>query len=362
LQNKLFLAKQQLAMLQTLLEAYDLQPQHLKIEPFGSGLINHTWMVTGEKGAYILQRINKQVFKDPGIIADNLHRLDSYLKTNAPSYLFVAPLQAKDGRLMVSEGNDDYRLFPFIEGSHSVNSLQTAGEAYEAAKQFGLFSRLLKDYDLSSLGYPLKDFHNLSLRLQQFNKALANASGERKLNAKAEIDKVLELTDIASAYENIVNNKTIPLRVIHHDTKINNVLFDKENKGLCVIDLDTVMPGYFISDVGDMMRTYLSEANEEETDLDKVSVREDVFAAIYKGYMEEMGDVLTEKEKELFIYSGKFLIYMQAIRFLADYLNGDTYYPTRYPEHNLVRTRNQLRLLGEYMGHENTFKTIMDQA
>src|ERR1700744_4499218 len=197
---------------------------------------------------------------------------------------------------MIQDNADYYRLFPFIEGTQTVNSLTSTGQAYEAAKQFGKFTRLLNNYGLSNLGYPLKDFHNLELRLQQFNKALYHADKERKANAMGEIIRVLELADISSDYEKIIHDNAIPLRVIHHDTKINNVLFDKENTGLCVIDLDTVMPGYFISDVGDMMRTYLAEANEEETDLDKMRIRVSFFEAIYKGYMEQMGSVLTENE------------------------------------------------------------------
>ncbi|MGY0041318.1 phosphotransferase enzyme family protein [Pedobacter sp. NJ-S-72] len=167
--------------------------------------------------------------------------------------------------------------------------------------------------------------------------------------------------DIVTTYKNIVERNEIPLRVIHHDTKINNVLFDQQNKGICVIDLDTVMPGYFISDVGDMMRTYLSSANEEETDLTKINVRKDFFKAIYDGYMEEMGDVLTPTEKSYFIYAGKFLIYMQAIRFLADYLQNDIYYGEKYEGHNLARTKNQVTLFERYLELEPQLEEIIEK-
>jgi thiamine kinase-like enzyme len=146
--------------------------------------------------------------------------------------------------------------------------------------------------------------------------------------------------------------------VIHHDTKISNVLFDDEQNGLCVIDLDTVMPGYYLSDVGDMLRTYLSPANEEETNLFKVYIREDIFSAIYRGYMSEMGDVLSEAEKRNFIFSGKMMIYMQAIRFLADFLNNDVYYGAKYPGHNLTRAKNQFKLLKEYIKTEERFRQL----
>jgi len=348
-------------MLHTILEAYSLQPDLFKIESFGSGLINHTWKATGPNDEYIIQRINKQVFKEPGIIANNLQKLDEHFRASTPGYLFAAPLQATDGSFLVRIDGDYYRLFPFIKNSHTVDFLSAADQAYEAAKQFGRFTRLLGNFNLSGLGYPLRDFHNLELRLHQFNDALANADTTRKQTAAAEISRTQELSDISLTYEKIVRDASIPLRVIHHDTKINNILFDDEEKGLCVIDLDTVMPGYFISDVGDMMRTYLAAANEEEKDLDKIIIRDSFFAAIYAGYMEEMGGVITAREKELFIYAGKFMIYMQTLRFLADYLNGDIYYTTSYPEHNLVRARNQLRLLEHYLEHEANFKNIIAQ-
>lgn len=335
-------------MLKNILSAFGLNADDCAITPFGSGLINSTWKVTTAKDSYILQRINTGIFKAPQAIADNLEKLNAYLHTTVPGYLFAAPLPASDGRLMVMDGNEYYRLLPFIKNSHTVDVVSSVDEAYEAAKQFGKFSRLLNNFDTTELQYTLPDFHNLGLRVAQFQSALRAADVTRLDKAAKELELVNQHTDIAGIYQNIVANNTIPLRVIHHDTKINNVLFDEDNKGLCVIDLDTVMPGYFISDVGDMMRTYLSPANEEEQNLSKIHIRTENLAAIYKGYMEEMGDILTDAEKELFYYSGSFMIYMQAVRFLADYLNGDVYYHTSYPGQNLARAQNQLTLLERY--------------
>lgn len=339
-----------------ILNAFGLEPNNHHVAPFGSGLINYTWKITGAGQQYILQRINKNVFKSPQDIANNLVELENYLKKTAPEYLFAAPLSTVNGRNLVEDEGDYYRLSAFIKNSHTVDFIDQDKQAYEAAKQFGKFTRLLKDFDLRKLKYTLTDFHNLTLRVEQFKAALANADKERLNNAAAEILQVEANSDIALIYEQLVGREQIPLRVVHHDTKINNILFNDNNCGLCVIDLDTVMPGYFISDVGDMMRTYLSPANEEEQDLDKVQINDNYFIAVYKGYMEEMGSALTAIEKSLFIYSGKFMIYMQAIRFLADYLNGDIYYHTQYPGHNLVRTQNQLTLLNRYLQSEEKFQ------
>jgi len=342
-------------MMDNILNAFGLSSVNYSITPFGSGLINATWKVSDGDDQYVLQRINKNVFKVPQDIANNLVQLESYLKETAPEYLFAAPMPTIHGAYLAEDDGDYYRLSPFIKNSHTVDFIGQDKQAYEAAKQFGKFTRLLKDFDPAMLKYTLADFHNLTLRVEQFKTALANAGKERLTQAAAEILQIEANIDIARTYDKLVNDKQIPMRVIHHDTKINNILFDDNDCGLCVIDLDTVMPGYFISDVGDMMRTYLSPANEEEEDLAKVQINNDYFIAVYKGYMAEMGGTLTAAEKDLFIYSGKFMIYMQAIRFLTDFLNGDIYYHTQYAGHNLVRTQNQLTLLERYFEAEGRF-------
>lgn len=346
-------------MLQTILRSYGLDDHVYQIEPLGSGLINKTWKVFApHRQTFVLQQINTNVFKDPEYIASNIEKIGMYLDSTDPSYLFAAPLQTRTGRYLVYFNDGCYRLSPFIPGSHTVDALAEHEQAYEAARQFGRFSRMLQNFDADQLEYTLPDFHNLGLRINQFQNALKEAERERLKNAASQIEEVCSLMSIADTYNNIIAGKTIPVRVIHHDTKISNVLFDENGKGLCVIDLDTVMPGYFISDVGDMMRTYLSESNEEEKNIDSIAIRPQFFAAIHAGYMEEMGTILTRAEKELFIYSGKFMIYMQAVRFLTDYLNGDVYYSTHYECQNLVRAKNQLKLLQRYIESEVSLKAL----
>ncbi|TWR25163.1 aminoglycoside phosphotransferase family protein [Mucilaginibacter pallidiroseus] len=346
-------------MLQPVLKAYGLDAKAYHIQAFGSGLINHTWKVTGPGKPFILQRINTDVFENPEAIASNLQALAAYVRKNHPSYLFAAPLQATSGKYMVVHEGHYYRLTNFIEASHTVDFLTQSGQAYEAARQFGKFTYIFNRFDTTTLKPTLTDFHNLTLRLQQFEQAVEKADNSRIELAATEIDKVKQYVDIARQYSQIVESGSIPLRVVHHDTKINNVLFDEDDKGIGVIDLDTVMPGYFISDIGDMMRTYLSEANEEEQDISKIKIRGSFFAAIYVGYIGQMGGVLTEPEKQLFTYAGKFMIYMQFVRFLTDYLNGDVYYQTNYEAHNLVRARNQLCLLERYIAAIPEFENII---
>ncbi|MGN6638403.1 MAG: phosphotransferase enzyme family protein [Mucilaginibacter sp.] len=341
-------------MLEHILKQYGINAADCKITEFGSGLINHTWRISGNK-QYILQQINTYVFRDPGAIARNLHLIDAYLKANSPYYLFVAPLPALNGEYLVQHQNAVYRLSPFIENSVSVNEITNTKQAYEAARQFGLFTLLLKDFDATSLKCTIPGFHDLSWRYEQFLQARKNAAADRLKKADEIIKWADQYYDIVTTYQKLVANKMLPVRVIHHDAKINNVLFDPAWNGLAVIDLDTVMPGYFISDVGDMLRTYLSPANEEETDLNKIVINENNFYAVYDGYSAAMGCELTAAEKEYFIWAGKFMIYMQAVRFLTDYLSGDKYYHITYGDQNLNRTANQLTLLERLITSEKRF-------
>jgi Ser/Thr protein kinase RdoA (MazF antagonist) len=240
-------------------------------------------------------------------------------------------------------------MFSFIEGSHTIDVVETPEQAYEAAAQFGRFTRILSDLDVGKLKITIPDFHALSLRYKQFLSAIENGNADRKKESAPLIKKLLAHSSIVEEYEKIRADKNFITRVTHHDTKISNVLFDENDKGICVIDLDTVMPGYFFSDVGDMMRTYLSPVSEEEKDFTKIDIREDIYRAIVNGYYREMNMVLTETEQKYFFYSGCFMIYMQALRFLTDFLNNDIYYGQKYPGHNMVRAGNQAILLQRLM-------------
>jgi hypothetical protein len=350
-------------MLKKVIDKYGLKFQDFDIQNFGSGLINKTWKlgaIAGEK-SYVLQQINKSVFKSPVQISENLNHIGNYLARNYPHYLFVSSLPSKDNDFVIKDDNDEYyKLSNYINDSVAVNTVKDKKEAFEAARKFAEFTKLLVNFDIAKLNYPLPNFHNLTLRFIELEEQLKVADKDRLEKALNVVNLVYKNKDIVDTYEQINSKKLIPLRVIHHDTKINNVLFDEQYNGLCVIDLDTVMPGYFISDVGDMMRTYLSPVDEEEQDLSKIEIREDVFKAIVEGYFKEMGDVLSDNEKQLFVYAGKFLIYMQGVRFLTDYLNNDRYYGSRYDGHNLVRATNQMLLLEKYNELEHKFQKIVD--
>lgn len=328
------------------LPAYGLNEENSLLEPFGTGLINSTWKVTTPGKAFILQRVNDAVFLDPEAIAYNIRLVAAYLKEHYPSYPFIAPLTSSGGSEMVYVKDQGFfRMFPFVPGSHSKDVVQTPEQAYEAALQFGRFTHLLSGMDATQLKLTIPSFHDLELRYEQFLQALKNGDPQRLQSAASLIEKLQSLSFIVEEFRSIRINPEFKLRVTHHDTKISNVLFNEKDKGICVIDLDTVMPGYFISDVGDMMRTYLSPVNEEEKDLEKIEVRDDFYKAIVQGYYHDMKDDLTPTEKEYFFYAGEFMIYMQALRFLTDHLNNDIYYGSKYPGHNYNRALNQATLL-----------------
>ncbi|HEX7691407.1 MAG TPA: aminoglycoside phosphotransferase family protein [Sediminibacterium sp.] len=333
-------------MMETIIRKFGLFEESMQVLPLHQGLINKTWKVESGGNVYILQKINNEVFRQPEAITHNIEQIADYLRETHPGYFFTAPVRADDGRAMVyEEGMGYFRMFPFVQGSHTKDTVKTPEEAYEAAKQFGKFTAVLRNFDHARLRTTIPSFHDLGLRYRQFQEALEHGNSERIRESQSLIILLKQHSGIVTEFEKIRQDPAFRLRVTHHDTKISNVLFDENDKGMCVIDLDTVMPGYFISDVGDMMRTYLCPVSEEEADLGKIEVRPDFYHAIVDGYQSEMSDALSTVEKQYFFYAGSFLIYMQALRFMTDYLNNDIYYRSAYPGQNLVRTANQVRLL-----------------
>lgn len=349
-------------MFGSILSLYGIDESEYSVKPFGNGLINHTWKIISAGREFLLQKINQNIFKRPVDIMENCSLLSDYFRTNHPDYLFIAPLtNFKHRNYVVDEENNYFRLFPFVKNSYTCNSVSKSSQAYEAAKQFGKFTSLLSRFNASKLHITVPDFHNLTLRLSQFKASIQTGNRNRIEETVEGIDFLLKQAAIAGTFEKIKKNPSFTLRVVHHDAKINNVLFDIGNDaGLCVIDLDTVMPGYFISDVGDMLRTYLSPVSEEESEFSRIVIREEYFREIAKGYLGEMQLSLSLEEKQYFVYAGKFAIYMQALRFLTDYLYDDIYYSTKYKNQNLIRANNQITLLQRYMEKEDRLNEILN--
>lgn len=338
-------------MLSSVIQAFLPEVERYSLSPIGSGLIHHTWKVEVAGGkAYILQEVNTEVFRDPEAIAENLDKIGRYLAVESPEYLFPSPLRTADGAAFYrDERGKYYRLSVFISGSRTYDVVSKPEQAFEAARQFGSFTCRLRGFDVGQLRETLPHFHDLVLRYEQFEGAVAGGADSRVREAAQLIGFLRGQRSLVDDYIALKGDPEFALRVTHHDTKISNVLFDERDKGLCVIDLDTVMAGYFISDVGDMIRTYVSPASEEEVDPGAVVVRREFYHAIHEGYLGVMGEIMSAAERERFFYSGLFMVYMQALRFLADHLNGDVYYGARYEGHNYHRAANQVTLLQKLM-------------
>ena len=326
------------------LSSFELDAERLTIQRIDTGHINYTYKVEPN---WILQRINIKVFRNPEIISSNLRAAEDHLKQNAPDYLFLAAIKNKSGQDMVYDLDGyPWRLFPFINNTITINEVGNTGQAYEAAKAFGKLTKLLNGCDVSLFQETIPKFHSLPLRYLQFDQAITSAKPERIEESKKLCEAYTKFNYLVKDFENLIESGQLKLRITHNDTKINNVLFDSETKKvICVIDLDTLMPGYFIYDLGDMIRTFVSPAAEDEKDLSKVRVRKEIHQAILDGYLSEMDDILTSDEKNAIPMAGPMMTYMIGLRFLIDYLNGDTYYQIAYPMHNLDRAANQLRLL-----------------
>jgi Ser/Thr protein kinase RdoA (MazF antagonist) len=348
-----------------ILKAYGFSPGNISVQQIGSGHINSTYLLslTDRPEQYILQHINQRVFADPNAIANNINAIALHLGKYYPNYHFPSPIVTLGGDLMAVHNGAYWRLLPFVQKTTAFDVLTNPIQAYEAAKQFGKLSRLLDQFDATTLQPTIVGFHDLSWRYEQFHFALNQADPVLTVHAKREIEAALNHHFILTYYQSFEHSKDFPDRVMHHDTKISNVLLDSiDYHGVCVIDLDTLMPGKFISDIGDMMRTYLSAFSENETDFSKVKIRIPYFKALVEGYLSEMGPVLTPTEKDLILFSGKYIVYMQALRFLTDYLNGNIYYPISYPTQNLDRAKNQFKLLKELFESEKILQDIIEDC
>ena len=346
---------------ENVLAVFGFDASLVAVKPLGEGLINHTYMMQSENDFYVLQKINTAVFKNPDAIAHNIKCVSSYLKVHHPDYYFVTPIHSVHGNQMEYIDGGYYRVFPYVNGSHAKTVVQNEQQAFEAGYQFGHFTSVLNGINAADLQITIPDFHNLTLRYQQFNTALETGNQDRIAQASIEIKYLQDQKWIADFFETIKANPNFKLRATHHDTKISNLLFDANDKGICVIDLDTMMPGYFISDLGDMFRTYLSAVSEEETDFEKILVRPSIYKAIVKGYLQGAGNIFSEDETAQIFYAGQFMIYMQALRFLTDFINNDVYYGANYPLHNYNRACNQIKLLEDYCSKKDLLQTILHE-
>ncbi|MDR1336306.1 MAG: aminoglycoside phosphotransferase family protein [Tannerella sp.] len=350
-----------------ILDRFDLAEQAAEVTPFGNGHINDTLKVTtvGGEDRYVLQRINHRVFTDVEMLQNNIRAVTSHIRSKLEARgekdidrKVLTFLPARDGKFYSFDGENYWRVSLMIPRSQSFEEVNAAF-SYEAGRAFGDFQSMLSDIPEGVLGETIPDFHNMEFRLRQFREAV-EANPAKRLDGVAELREEIEKrAEAMCIQERLYREGKLKKRTNHCDTKVNNILFDEDGKVLCVIDLDTVMPGFVLSDIGDFIRTGANTGAEDDENPDRVNVDMEIFKAYAKGYMETARLFLTPLEISLLPYGGRLLTYMQTVRFLTDYLNGDTYYRIHRPKHNLIRTRAQFKLLQSLEAHQAEMDEFM---
>jgi serine/threonine protein kinase len=357
-----------------LVKRFAIEGDVLSTKPFGNGHINDTFFIENTNKNcpdYLLQRINHHIFKDVEGVVVNISMVSAHLDTKLKGEFksdksieqVLTLIPTNEGALFYKDEDGNFwRVYQFIKDSISYDLITSTKQAYEGGEAFGRFQLMLADMDPNLLTETLKDFHNIKFRLVNFDKAVAEDSAGRLKEVSEEIKLIKEHKEFMCNLYQMGEDGLLPRRITHNDTKFNNILFDNNDNVICIIDLDTVMPGYIAYDFGDAIRSLANTAEEDEADLSKIGVNVPLFKAYTEGYLKEATQFLTDHEIES-LYLAIFLFpYMQAIRFLTDYLQGDTYYKIAYPLHNLVRTKAQFQLLKKLLAIKDDLKTIINKS
>ncbi|HEY1986379.1 MAG TPA: aminoglycoside phosphotransferase family protein [Terracidiphilus sp.] len=333
-------------------KAFQIDGELITAAPCGSGHINDTYCAVfhqnGKPARFVFQRINHNIFKNPVMLMENIERVTAHLGARAadqPDRLrrVLTLVPTRDGGVLHIDADGYYwRAYHFIEGAKTYDSIQSQDQAFQAAKAFGEFQKLLADLPAPRLHDTIPDFHHTPKRFSALERAIAADVAGRVAAVKGEIEFALARKSLCG----VLLDAALPERVTHNDTKINNVMLDDlTGEGICVIDLDTVMPGLVAYDFGDMVRTAANSGAEDERDLSKVNLQFPFFEALARGYLASAGGFLTKREKQFLAFSGKLITFEIGIRFLTDYLAGDTYFKVHREGHNLDRCRAQFKLL-----------------
>lgn len=345
--------------LSDIVSKFKIQGTVESINPLGAGLINDTYKVsTQETDApdYVLQRINHAIFQNVELLQNNIVAVTKHIRKKLLEAgeqdidrKVLSFLETEEGKTYWFDGENYWRIMVFIPNAKTYETVNPE-YSYYAGQAFGHFQAMLADIP-ETLGETIPDFHNMEFRLQQLREAVAANAAGRLEEVKYYLDEIEKRADEMCKAERLYREGKLPKRVCHCDTKVNNMMFDENGKVLCVIDLDTVMPSFIFSDYGDFLRTGANTGDEDDKDLDRVEFNMDIFRAFTRGYLESARSFLTPIEIENLPYAAALFPYMQCVRFLADYINGDTYYKIKYPEHNLVRTKAQFKLLQSVEAH-----------
>lgn len=329
---------------------FQLDAEVVSIDTLGQGFINDTYIVTTQKSRYILQRKNHNIFPDVPAMMDNIQRVTTHLKAKVraaggdPEREVLTVIPIHDGTLYHRDGEEFWAASLYIEGSVTHEVANTPRLAFMGGRGIGRFQAMLADFN-EPLAEVIKGFHNIRWRFEQWDKSLAADRADRKASVAREIEWIESRRERMMAFWELVERGELPMRVTHNDTKLSNILFDSNDEVLCVIDLDTVMSSTSLNDFGDAIRSYTNTGAEDDTDLGRVSMNIDTFRHYAEGYLSERSATMTDSEREWLAFSALYITYEQVLRFLMDYIDGDSYYKVAYPTHNLVRARAQHKLL-----------------
>jgi thiamine kinase-like enzyme len=334
-------------------------PADEKIPTLGNGHINDTYLVSDKNNGnrIVLQKINTHVFRDPRKVVDNHLTIYHHLKQQSSDLKILEPIKNISGDyLYIDKHRQAWRAVTFIPDTFAIESTDTTDIIYSAAKMLGLYLRELSNLSAEKLHDTIPNFHNSILRTRVFSYSVAQGIPERTKQAKKEIQWIREQQSVFIK----ITRLSLPVRAVHNDAKIGNILFDKKSGQACaVIDWDTTMGGSVLSDFGDMVRTIASTTAEDDPDLAGVEIDYHRFEALTRGWLDGVGAILTQVERENLLLGAHWLILEQAIRFLGDYLMGDKYYKIKYPEHNLVRAKNQLKLFHSFIEQESALQKLI---
>jgi aminoglycoside phosphotransferase (APT) family kinase protein len=375
----------------TVLAHFDLGGAVAGVAPAAEGHINRSWVVTlasaptpltaqpgptvrphtGTPAQFLLQRINETVFPAPEQVMGNVERVTRHLAAalaregaSEPERRALRLVPTREGAAFHRDREGGvWRVYPFIAGTTVREHVATRAEAREVGRAFGTFQRLLAGYDGPRLHDTIPHFHDTARRVAALERSVADDRVGRAAGATAEIESALARRELAAVLPPLLTSGAVPERIAHNDAKSSNVLLDQRTgQALCVVDLDTVMPGSALYDFGDMVRSATSPTPEDERDLERVRVHVPLFEGVAEGYLAAAWPTLVPAERDLLVFSGELIAFEQAVRFLTDHLDGDRYYRTAYAGHNLVRCRTQLALLANLERRRDEFSGILDRA
>jgi len=360
--------------LAAIVRQFDVRGAFVDARAIKSGHIHDTLCVRMKQGTgivrYIVQRVNHHVFTRPAAVMENIARVTAHLRAKAegmPGRAFEKVLRivpTRDEELCWQDGEENWwRMYEYVEGAYTVDTAASAEHAYAAAAAFGRFQALLADLPGPRLHETIPDFHHTAKRYEALRKAVERDVHNRAMRCKRELEFAAQREAMTRVLLDMAGRGEMAERVVHNDTKINNVMFDEQTgRCVCVIDLDTVMPGLPLYDFGDCVRTTATRAAEDERDLGNVRMEPELFQALVRGYLSEARGLLNEREIALLGFAGRLITFEIGIRFLTDYLDGDVYYKTSWPEHNLERARVQFALVASMEAQEVTMNAVIRNA